>query len=687
MVPAAAIRAIASPTHTHATDDGGAHAPALTWLREIGTTVLTFDRLAFEPGYALRCTVGVAIPILTATAFGQPALGVPAAIGAFITGFTSLQGIYRTRLVAVCLAAVGMSITSFVGAVAAHSTPALVAATVVAGYLVGTLGQVSTVAATVALNSFIAFILFSSQPLAVPAATQDSALVLAGGLIQATLILVAWPLSRRAAERTALADVYQNLAAYATSIAGGSPGFPPITPVATARQVLADPQPFASAGELARLRRLLEDSELIRRRLGAAAASNGEAARWAAGAAEPLAEVARLLTGERRVSSAGETAISSDLETAGADFVAHVRDALEAATMLATGRLPRFGLLSKPRPGPYVRNRIVWFGRDSFRFAVVLGIAMAIGRHFQADRGYWIPMTAALVLKPDFQTTFVRGFGRIAGTLVGAVVATVVAAPLRGHALLQTAGVIATSAVAYLTFNPNYALFTVAITSFVVIVLGMRGLPGTTTVEMRLLDTLAGGALGMLGYLALPSWERKRTRPLLADLLEAQRRLAGLILRQYADPAHDLHAAIEAARTGIWQIRTTVESSIDRTRHEPHGAHTIGPGRALRILAATQRFGLANLAFETAMETEKHAAVPELPEFAAALDAAMAEFSSALRESRAARGGDGMAAITARLERELLQTRDPAKRLILERLIAYGDAAAHIGRLVGQKRT
>ena len=44
---------------------------------------------------------------------------------------------------------------------------------------------------------------------------------------------------------------------------------PPITPFATARQVLADPQPFARAAERARLDRLLEDSEVIRKRLGA----------------------------------------------------------------------------------------------------------------------------------------------------------------------------------------------------------------------------------------------------------------------------------------------------------------------------------------------------------------------------------------------------------------------------------
>ena len=70
----------------------------LTWLRELAATVGTFDRSALEPGYALRCTVGVAIPLVIAAMLGKPSLGVAAAIGAFITGFTSLQGIYRTRL-------------------------------------------------------------------------------------------------------------------------------------------------------------------------------------------------------------------------------------------------------------------------------------------------------------------------------------------------------------------------------------------------------------------------------------------------------------------------------------------------------------------------------------------------------------------------------------------------------------
>jgi uncharacterized membrane protein YccC len=324
-----------------------------------------------------------------------------------------------------------------------------------------------------------------------------------------------------------------------------------------------------------------------------------------------------------------------------------------------------------------VRNHVSWRSPDSLRFAIVLAVAMALGRHFAADRGYWIPMTAALVLKPDFQTTFVRGFGRIAGTLIGAVVATLVIALVRGHPVAQVAGLIAAAAAAYVTFNPNYALFSIAITSFVVIVLGMRGLPGTTTIDARVLDTLAGGALAMIGYLAWPTWERKRTRALLADLIEAQRRAANAILREYFSPSNDARLAIERARTAAWEARTAAETSIDRTRNEPRRPHTIGAARALRILSATQRFGLANLAMETAIEGETPMGDGSaLAPFAQALDDQLVELAHALRESR-----------RARVDPRLAPALTPLHGFMLDRATAYAEAVTRIGRLIGVQKT
>jgi uncharacterized membrane protein YccC len=353
--------------------------------------------------------------------------------------------------------------------------------------------------------------------------------------------------------------------------------------------------------------------------------------------------------------------------------------------MLSSGRLPNVHLLSKPRPGPYVENHIEWRSRDSLRSAVVMSLAMVLGRHFEADRGYWIPMTAAIVLRPDFQTTFLRGFTRIAGTLIGAVVATLVLRLVRGHEGLQVAGVLVAAAAAYVTFNPNYALFTVAITSFVVLVLSMRGLPGTTTIAARVLDTIAGGGLAMIGYLALPTWERKRTRALLADLLDAQRDLADAILRAYAAPSDEARQRIERARTDAWRIRTTVEASIDRSRHEPHRVHTIAVGRALRILAATQRFALANLALESALGTPLPPACADaLARFADALDGRIAALAVALRESHRATPGDRLAAALSQADRELTGQKCADAPFVVGRLRTYVDAAARIARLVGR---
>jgi len=668
----------------------------LTWLRELAQTVGTFDRSAFEPGYALRCTAGVAIPLAAAMLLREPALGVPAAIGAFITGFTSLQGIYRTRLAAVLAAALGMALASFVGALAAHSTAAIVVATALAGYACSTIGQLSPAASTVTLNSFVAFVLFSSQALAPAAAAQDSALVLAGGILQAALLLLAWPSARGRVERMALADVYRNLSVYASAVADGSAGLPPITPLATARQVLADPQPFARASDVARFTRLLEDAEVIRRRLGALAATphrsgDATAARAVAkSVADRLSAIADVLTGDKSESQIPEISPPADrLRFAGVeDMAAHLRDAAEATAMLTGGRLPRFYLLSQARPAPYTRSHIDWLGRDALRFPLVLAIAMALGRHFAADRGYWIPMTAAIVLKPDLRTTFVRGVARIGGTMVGALVAGAVMTLVRGRTGLEVAGITLASFVAYLTFNPNYALFTIAITSFVVMVLGMRGLPGTTTIEARLLDTLAGGALAMIGYIALPSWEHKRTRALLADYLDTQRRVAEAILRASAKPAGDARRALAEAREDAWKARTVVEASIDRSRQEPRARHTIGPGRALRVLSATQRFALATLALETVLETQPSPRIEgDLEAFAGILDDEMSELVRALRESRPVPPNAAMTAKLAQLDTELAGEPDPARRFILERLRAYVEATIRIARLVGQKRT
>ena len=57
----------------------------------------------------------------------------------------------------------------------------------------------------------------------------------------------------------------------------------------------------------------------------------------------------------------------------------------------------------------------------SIRLAVAVGVATEIYRRLHYQSGYWIPMTALLVLKPDLVDTASRAIARTLGTMCGAI--------------------------------------------------------------------------------------------------------------------------------------------------------------------------------------------------------------------------------------------------------------------------
>ncbi len=173
-------------------------------------------------------------------------------------------------------------------------------------------------------------------------------------------------------------------------------------------------------------------------------------------------------------------------------------------------------------------------------------------------------------------------------------------------------------------------------TLFVIVSLDLLGARGHATVGDRVVDTLIGGALAIAGYVVLPSWALRRSRPLLAETVDAQRGFAVALLDAYADPLGHNRDDIAAIRTRSWKIRTEVEAAIDAARAEPNRAHTISIERALDILGAIQSFSLVSMALESGLETMPPGpALPEIVPFRDALDGTMREIASALLENRA----------------------------------------------------
>lgn len=152
---------------------------------------------ASEPLHSLLCLPGVALPLILGVALGYPGTGVLMAGGAQTVGFGSFQQPLFRRSGPMVLAAVGIALSTMVGALCRDSTPALLAATVVWTMLYGLSNSISSATGWVGQQCCV-FLIVSSAAASASGTTHDlinSALlrgagVLAGGALQAVLLLL-----------------------------------------------------------------------------------------------------------------------------------------------------------------------------------------------------------------------------------------------------------------------------------------------------------------------------------------------------------------------------------------------------------------------------------------------------------------------------------------------------------------
>ena len=150
-----------------------------------------------------------------------------------------------------------------------------------------------------------------------------------------------------------------------------------------------------------------------------------------------------------------------------------------------------------------LRENLRW-SSEAFRHGVHLAITLAVAygceRIFALSNGYWVPMTALLVLKPSAHQTFGRGVGRVLGTLFGAGLATFLASLLHPHALALAGFVVLFAWLCYSLLEVNYGLFSACITAYIAFLLAFTGQPTSHIALHRLANTALGGSLALLAY-------------------------------------------------------------------------------------------------------------------------------------------------------------------------------------------
>ncbi len=589
-----------------------------------------------EIGKAVRATVGVITPLAIGFALGRPDYGSYAALGALPAGFVSFRGITRTRVLAVLLAAVVMTASTFVGATAAEGAPwVLVAVMLIWGYGVGLTAGLGPAAMTIGLQCAMALLIASAIPLDPRQAAVRACLVLAGGLWQGLLVVSSWAVGRGGSERTAMAQSFGGLAAYAARLAAGQPGPPPATAM-PGTHALRDPNPLLRNDAREHLLDLAAEAERIRTTLtalGSAAGTGQRAGQMLLASEAILTEIQAALrpwpVGRQQHLEQAAQLLRELPQAAGLSWqwVAKALAGQLRAAVRITGRLNE----AEPQPGqrgdrstvaaqagPPARLADLLLtlraslspdsenGRHAVRLAAAAGVAELLVRATGLAHGYWAVLTVFFVLRPDYSATLTRGLQRAAGTLVGGGlgVCTVLLDHVGKVALLG--GVALALLAAYAVYTVSYLLMAVFLTDFVVVQLALLGLPPLPTALARLTGICVGTTIALLAYLLWPTWAVRTAGEKFATLFETQGRYATAVLRGYSRPADPPADRLHALQVAARRARLDAQASADRLTDEPDRPPMTGElGREL--VSAGHRMALSGLTLAAMLQVRRRA--------------------------------------------------------------------------------
>jgi uncharacterized membrane protein YccC len=608
---------------------------------------------------ALRNTAAVVLPLGIGMAMGYPGVGIGIAAGALDTMFSDQPGPYRQRLTRLVLAAFAAAAASLVGfLIGAHILPMAVA-TAACGFFGGLLVVFGADIARVGMTSMLLLVITAATPKDLAGSLIGAALIFSGGLLLALFSVAAWPLQRYRPERQALTGVFRGLAMLARQRGHNDGDAPALTDAMTDLQQTLLGRHHANGRAMEAFRVLLDLAERIRLELFAMGelagnSTGGMHEMFRADAARVLAAVADALDAaepptraERALATlqATEKALLGGSRVAGG-MGAHARalsgqlaavvrnanwagsrgeiraqaaesqlpDSLRSASTLAT-------LRANLTPGS------VAF-RHAVRCAVVLTVAFAVSRYAELPHGYWLPMTAAIVLRPDFGATLNFGLLRVVGTILGLMLTTLLLrlAPDAPWAHLALMGVLCV--IFRYTATAHYGIAVATLTGTVVILLSFEGVDSSSAMADRVLNTVLGSGMALVAYVLWPTWERSRARSAIADMLDAY----GNYLASLAGPAApgERRDARSAARTA----RTNAQASLDRMRNEPGTpAHLLE--LAETVFANGNRLARSSMWLESLLDQE--GLPPEWPAvgaYVAQAAPALHELATALREKR-----------------------------------------------------
>ena len=663
---------------------GAEPRPGLAFWR----TVKKIDKSKINNRWmALRNSMAVALPLGIGIAMGNPLGAVAVTTGALNVSFSDGRDPYYQRARRMITWSVLGAFAVFVGSITGNNTFAAITVAACWAFLAGLLIAVGQSAGDLGLNTLVALVVFAGRGATTPfGALKTGLLVLAGGLLQSAFCLAFWPMRRYDPERRAVGHVYLNLAKEVDPDADIETTSP-LNPQSATEQdtITALGNDHTVEGE--RFRLLFDQADRLRlsiyllRRLRDQLGERDDQRSEAEGDAADLIDAILRLAAE--LLSAAATHLSDKAATADlselrnelhlfaqaaqeqkekaelrlASSIASAVDMLAGQLRLVSELVERTEAAESIGPGSApdsldlkaqfsswaatlranldIRSAVC---RHAIRLSVCVAAGDWIERSLGWHRAYWLPMTVAVVLKPDFTSTFSRGVLRLLGTFVGLVLATALFHLLPVSAVTQLLLVGVFSFLLRYLGPANYGLLSLSISGLVVFLIAAAGYSPGEVIGARAVNTLAGGLLALVAYTVWPTWERTQVSDSFAEMIDASRVYLQEVFKRLlgAAPADDV--SLKHQRLEWRRARSNVEASVDRVISEP-GITIVKKDTLLSMLASSHSLMLAIIGVEAGIaHSQLQPAPAALQTFAHDVDFTLYFLSAALRGSKPASG-------------------------------------------------
>ncbi|MGP6172378.1 FUSC family protein [Microbacterium sp. A196] len=296
--------------------------------------------------------------------------------------------------------------------------------------------------------------------------------------------------------------------------------------------------------------------------------------------------------------------------------------------------------------------------RMAVQAMIAASVASVVGEAISASRWYWAVMTAFVIFVGA--TTrggiLTRAYRRVAGTALGIVVG-IVPVILAGHNDVILVSICVLSVFCMLYLGPlNYVYSAFSMTVMLVALYGLLGVLDTSILELRVVETVSGAAIGVICAYLIAS---TNSRPVLAATakvyLDALDALLQSVSSALGSPQHSADVlsrldALEAAQADADRAVSSMTAAfrLSRSQRETTAVHLmyITTRSAARLVQST-------VTVESASATDVRAATRQV------VDESIDEVRGSIAEARHSLGGADAGDQTTRSDAVLALDRLP----------------------------